>query len=209
MKKLFTTFALSALLMASAFAADLPVKAPLLAPLVATTLNAQTGWSGFYGGFGIYGTGTGVNFANLGSLTANSNSLEGDAGYEVYNGTYLLGARAGVGYDISTPGLASFSDHLNWHAGIVVGGNLAQITGLPVLQFPSFLASGIPYIAIEGCGHGKQTGECSSVGMEIVIPNTRWTAYGEYTNGQYNSAGLPGQTLSSSNGIRLGGNYHF
>lgn len=196
-------------------AADVPVKAqpvpfaPIAFPSAASPLT-MAGWSGFYGGVDVTATGTGVNLLSLGSLTAGGNALGVTAGWETYNGTYLYGARAGGAYDVSTPGLASFSDHGSWHVGVVFGGNLASLFNTTPPQFPGILANGIPYVAVEGCGHGRQTGECTSLGMEFVIPSSRLTINAEYVNGQYGtSGGVGNEQLTNSNGVRIGGYYHW
>ncbi len=218
MKRLLMIAIAAASLAAPAAAADMPLKAPLFNPLAAAApLDMVAGWSGFYGGVDVYATGTGVNLADLGALTAGGNAIGATVGWETYNGMYLFGARAGGSYDMMTPGLASFSDHAGWHAGVVIGANLYQALGINFTSsgvtgvFPGILAKGIPYMAIEACGHNRQNGECTSVGMEFVIPNSRLTIHGEYVNGQYGSTnGAPGENLkTSSNGVRLGGYYHW
>jgi hypothetical protein len=200
-----------------AAAADLPLKAPrpFALPLASSSQPlTMAGWSGFYGGIALTGTGTGVNIADLGSLTANGNAMGVEAGYETWNGMMLLGARAGAAYDMTNPGSAvsaSFSDHTVWHTGVVFGGNLSMLfPNLPQPQFPTILMNTIPYVAIEGCGHRGMNGMCSSVGLEYLVPNSRLTGFVEYTNGQFgNTNGAPGQsTNSTDNSVRVGFNYH-
>jgi hypothetical protein len=214
MKRIIAFFAFL-LVTTAASAADLSFKNPQRFAPLATSAAPLTmaGWSGLYGGLALTGTGTGVSLTDLGSITANGNAMGVEAGYEAWNGTMLLGARAGAAYDMTNPGAAvgaSFSNHTVWHAGVVFGGDLSKLfPNLPQPQFPAILMNTIPYVAIEGCGHRGLNGMCSSVGLEFLIPNSRVSGFIEYTNGQFGTTGTaPGQSISTDNSVRVGANYH-
>lgn len=189
-------------------AADMSKKAPTPAPVLTTmTPLTMAGWQGFFGGANVTGYGTGLNLANLGSITANGNVLGAELGWETFNGMTLFGARVRGGYDVSGSGNTgdTFGNKASWGGGVLFGGNLMAALGLtpPNMSNPitSFFANGVTYLAIEGCGDHGHSGECSSIGYEVLVPNSRLTIIGEYTNEQLGSM--------TSNGVRIGGRFHW
>lgn len=215
MRGLWKMLALAAIVAAPQLghAADLKfTKAQPPAVFAPVQLDIVKGWTGFYGGVNITASGTGLNVANLGELTQNGNALGPEIGWETYNGKFLYGARAGVDYDVSGSGAAALSDHLAWHAGVRIGGNMASMFGItaPPTGFVSMFSMGVLYAAVEGCGKHGQNGECTSAGYEMPIANSPVTINAEVRNWQLRgSSDVPGQTIKTDNSIVVGGMVHF
>jgi len=101
MKRLLALAAFIAMTGAAA-AADLPVKASVFQTGTACTPTACTG---FYGGFGLGGTGGNIDVFGQGiqgSLFAGGAIPSLDMGYIYKNGAWLLGAEASVGYQMNS-----------------------------------------------------------------------------------------------------------
>jgi outer membrane immunogenic protein len=113
MKKFLAAAAFVALSSATAFAADLPVKAPLLSPAPAYS------WSGFYVGANV-GAGWGTNETSLTSVTAPIVPL---INYPI-SLAFSQNSRSGI----QGGGQAGY----NWQSGWVVFGVQADIAGMDV-----------------------------------------------------------------------------
>lgn len=197
-----------------ALAADLPVtKAP---PAIAPVANpcSNLACSGFYLGAELSGAGTGVNIINLGSLNAGGTWMGGTAGYQFYNGTYWLGAKASIGYAVANPPgtiVGGFSDKIFAFEGVEFGGNVTQLFNIPPITLPGFLATAVPTILVGACQNGSMLkGYCAGAAAHFFIPNSRWTIDATYLNAQYGTTAIaPGQTASTENRGTFGFSYHF
>lgn len=212
MKKLFLAVAL-ALLPSLAFATDnLAVKAINNALTAPTASCTAAGCSGFFVGAEISGSGTGVNVLNLGSLNAAGTFMGANAGYQFYNGTYWLGVKASVDYEVGsstsqlTPGLSNVFAF----EGVEVGGNLASLFSIPAITLPGPLSSAVPTVLIGACQHGDLTGYCAGAAAHFFIPNSKFTVDVNYLNAQYGPSKVaPNATVSTENRGTFGFSYHF
>lgn len=187
--KNFRYFGIAALaslsMLGSAFAADLPVKAPsaffgnpCTVPSAATPLSC----SGVYVGFGLAGQGSNADI--LGSGIAGSVFAGGIvpsflSGYQYMQGNWIFGGEAEVGY--------AFSNNLSINGGAVssnmqgariteffkVGGNLQALLGLQSapITVPASLASSI-------------------LGPYVGMGATQWQLSNSWANGLVSGAGV-------------------
>lgn len=212
MKKLLIATIL-ALLPSIAFAADLSgVNAINKAIVVPTVTCSNTGCSGFYAGVEISGSGTGVNVLNLGSLNAAGTFMGANAGYQFYNGTYWLGAKASVDYQVGStssqlsPGLSNVFAF----EGVEVGGNLASLFNIASIVLPGPLSSAVPTVLVGACLHGSLTGYCAGAAAHFFIPNSKFTVDVSYLNAQYGPTAIaPNAEASTENRGTFGFSYHF
>lgn len=213
MKKIL--FGLAALLIStSAMAADLSVKAPVLAAPVATCSNL--GCTGFFAGAELSGSGSGVNVLNLASLTSGGTAMGLTGGYQFFNGTYWLGAKASIDYDVAQQnptfgGVPLFSlSKLFAFEGVEVGGNISTMFNIAPITLPGFLSTAVPTVMIGACQHGSLNGYCAGAGAHFFIPNSRFTIDVSYLNAQYGPTSLSqGVTVSTENRGSFGFSYHF
>lgn len=209
MKKVLLALLLSA---APAWAADMSAKPVPFAALARATCTVQR-CIGWHAGFDVMNSGTGVNILNLGTLNANGTLLGLEAGYQYYDGTYWLGARAMGLYNVAGAGNVGTLNNFFAFEGVELGGNLFAQFGLAPPQVTGFLATlttAVPTAQIGACQHGKATGYCAGAAVHYFLPNTPIELKMEYINAQYGTTTvLPGQTISSENLVLFGANYHF
>lgn len=205
MKKLILA---AALLASPAFAADLPVKAPLFASAPTCTLNGCTGW---HADFGVYNSGTGINVLNLAELSSNGTSFNLGGGYQYFDGKYWLGGRVDVGYDLTNGGGFGIGN-LTGHQMVELGGNLFGAFGLQPPQTNGFLTtltSAVPTADIGVCEHGPAVGMCVGATLHYLLSNAVELDVG-YINANYGTTNVaPGTNITVDNTLWFGGRYHF
>lgn len=194
-----------------ALAADvLPLKAAPSAPAAPCDI---TGCTGFRAGIQFWGSGTGVNVLNLGSVTANGTFMGGEFGYQLYNGTYHIAVVGSLAYDLTTPGDivgASFSNKLFATERVEFGGPLANILNIPPFDASGVLSTGVPFVTVGACQHGNLSGYCAGAGVHFYVPKTVWTIDALYLNAQYGTTQTaPNQTINTENLGMIGAAYHF
>lgn len=196
-------------------AADvLPVKAPAIAAI--PNPCSQNGCSGFFVGAEVSGSGSGVNVLNLGELSAGGTYMGMNAGYQMYNGTYWLGAKAKIEYAVAQPsnGIVdqSFNNKFFAFEGAEIGAALGQFFGgVAPISFGGLLSNAVPTFLVGACQNGsKLQGYCTGAAIHYFVPNTRWTVDADYLNAQYGqTTTAPGQTVTTENRGSLGFSYHF
>lgn len=204
--------AIAAFLSSSALAADISTKAPTSAAILTTAPCSAASCSGFFVGAEISGSGTGVNVLDLGSLNAAGTFMGGNVGYQFYNGTYWLGVKASVDYQIGstssqlTPGLSNIFAF----EGVEVGGNLATLFSIAPIVLPGPLSTAVPTILIGACQHGNLNGYCAGAAAHFFVPNSKFTIDVNYLNAQYGPTAVsPNATASTENRGTFGFSYHF
>lgn len=210
MKKVLAAALAAVSSLAQAHAADLTTKAPAVAVPVSSCSAA--GCSGLFVGAEISGSGTGVNVLDLGSLNAAGTFMGATVGYQFYNGTYWLGAKASVDYQVGsttsqlTPGLSNVFAF----EGVEVGGNLATLFNIAPIVLPGPLAGAVPTVLIGACQHGSLSGYCAGAAAHFFVPNSKWTVDVNYLNAQYGPTAVStNATASTENRGTFGFSYHF
>jgi opacity protein-like surface antigen len=198
MKRLLLGLSLAALSVSVAQAADLPVKAPPLAPVPYCTNMSCTG---FYGGLTIAESGGSFNVISTGLQGVASNNLNigGDAGYELYNGVWYLAAEVDGVYGVVSNGtLPGMGNTNQWGFGALgkIGYSLASIfnggaqpSNPPVL--PASLAQNVisPYIILGVWDRPWGAGFASGVGIQALLLQN-WTLSVDYLHVNYNNAAV-------------------
>lgn len=207
---------------APASAADLTTRAMVVMPVKAAPMVAQvnpcsaTSCIGWHVGFDILAAGTGVNVLNLGTLNANGTLIGLDGGYQYYDGSYWVGGKVLVAYNVAAPGNvadASFSDKLFAFEGVELGGNLFSALGIAPPQtngMLSMLTSGVPTADVGACQHGSATGYCAGATLHYFLTNAPIEIAVSYINAQYGTTSMaPNQTINSENMGLFSVRYHF
>lgn len=193
---------LAALLVSTAaYAADLPAKAAPKAAKVTTPCTVLSCPNKFYAGGGLAGIGTNADIIGnglSGSVFAGGAIPFGDVGWMTWNGTFLLGFEAGVGYQLNTAtavnGINTNPNGILGYQEIQVGGSLSQLFGA---QTPPALPSGIAadlmtlYAAFGAQEQSFASGWRTGAGAKFVLPNSnilldvgyRYVNYGVAQNG--------------------------
>lgn len=215
MKKLLLATAL--LLPSLALAADLPTKAPSLLPAVTCTANSCTAW---YLGAGIAGNGTNADILGggiTGSVFAGGGIPFADAGWQMWNGSVMLGAEVGGGYQLNTGSVANGVNTnetgYDFYQEVQFGGSLSTLFNIPSTTPPSGLTADImaPYVAFGADERPWGTGWRTGAGIKFALPNThafldigyRYINYGSATIG----TPLNGITISNDNLVFVKFNY--
>lgn len=165
-------------LCAPALAADLPVKAPLAAPV------SPYAWlNGFFIGAGVSGSGTSFDVLGNGingSINANGTVIDLHGSYKFYDGTKYAAATAGCGYDMTmnTNAVGGLpNDHLFCTELVDLGGflpNVINVSANPML--PDFLKGAIPFATVGAAQRMGRTGRVAGIGAIMPVANSSWVA---------------------------------
>lgn len=225
---------LAALASQAAIAADIPVKAPMMVPVVAPAFD----WTGFYigvAGGGVWGRSRHINSA--GDITPNFNVsggiIGGTLGYNVQSGSWVFGLEAdgswtnkrGSAFDIA-PFNTAFSSETreNW---LFTGRGRVGYTWNQVLLYATGGAAGADVkITVcgpaPGCASESKTrwGWTAGGGIEVAFSQA-WSAKAEYLYVDFGKTSyfnpppsalfvdrVGGVTLND-HVFRIGLNYHF
>ncbi len=227
MKKSLILGALAALLVSPAIAADLPVKAPVMAPAVFS-------WTGFYVGANV---GYGWGDKSWSNLVAPAGDVDGvftkhhtdgvlggfQAGYDRQIGQWVFGFASDIvwtGMKGSSPCLGSFGDYqatcgskIGWlststvRAGMAFGQFLPYVKGGVALADDKFTVTNIGQFGTGCCGpqadylptKSYRLGYVAGAGMEYAFDRA-WSAFVEYNYMDFGT-NREGFTPSVPNGI--------
>jgi hypothetical protein len=204
MKKLWGLLGL-ALFASSAFAADLPVKAP--AYLSTSACLTAGNCSGFYGTFGVSGD------ADLGGvLTGGANNglgLNLGAGYQLWQNQIIAGIEVTGGYQFGTAGNTGTLTSTqfvklgyNFFPSTATAAPTASQNPFVALVPANLLANSTPSFIFGGCyGHGIEKG-CMGLEIDTVIA-AGWSTAFQY----YNAPSQAGQ--ADENVFRIMVQRHF
>lgn len=187
--------AISVALGSAAFAADLPVKAPLFG--VSNTPCTPQNCSGWYVGFGVLGDGSNADIVGNGingSVFSTGGAIKLQGGYQLWNGAWFAAIDGSVGYEFTT----------NSSAGAVAGANSSRFIGTELVKlgynfFPSsaaapalpsqspiplvvpanLLASSTPYLTFGGMQRRGISEWVNGVGVQF-IPAAGWSVDTKY-----------------------------
>ena len=192
----------------AAQAADLSVKSPVAASSVLGSCTT-TACTGFYAGFGFAGNGTNADIIGsglTGSVFAGGGIPFIDAGWQLWNGKYFIGAEVGGGYQINTPGsvngMQSNETGYDFYQEVQVGGTLSSLFGsasAPV-TIPTGLTADLiaPYVAIGADERSFGTGWRTGAGAKFALAPTMILDVGyRYIN--YGSASVGGLNFNAEN----------
>jgi len=191
MKKLL----LAALLLTSpAFAADLSVKAPAVAPLPCVA-GACSGW---YAGFGLLGDGSNADIIGQGingSVFAAGGALKVQGGYQFWTGQLFAALEGGIGYEFTTNTSANLPVVTNRGSKFIgtelikLGYNFfpsTQVATTTPSQLPipltvpaNLLASSTPFFVFGGMQRRGISQWVNGAGIETVIA-AGWTSEAKY-----------------------------
>lgn len=217
MRTLLLGFLSVLLLIPAALAGDINAPATK-APVYTVPANpcAVGACTGFFLGGQISGSGAGVNVINLGELSAGGTYMGVNGGYQFWNGTYWLGAKAKVDIAVAQPAngivQASFSNKVFAFEGAELGANFSSIFGgVQPITLNGIFANAVPTFLAGACQNGSQLrGYCVGAGAHFFIPNSRWTIDADYLNAQYGATTTaPGQVVTTENRGSFGFSYHF
>lgn len=205
MKRLLLAGVALAALTVSAQSADLTPPAYPVIPLKAlpTLTCTPAVCSGFYVGFNIDGIGTSLNVIGAGvnnSLFAAGFGLGGQAGYQLWNGTYFFAAEVSADY-MTTPASAGVASTGYWRSTELVkaGAALATLFGpspTPVVPSPSqgpplpqalLAAVTSPYVILGTGQKSHSNALVSGAGVQAALA-AGWNLSLEYQNWQYSAA---------------------
>ncbi len=219
--------AVANLIVASAPAADLPVKAFAFPTSQCTALAC----SGFYVGGTLIGAGSNMDVLGNGingSVFAAGGAIGLDAGYQFWNGNYFFAFEVFGAYDVAkneqvAPGMGNQS---RWIFGQVakLGVGLQGLLGAPTqvagatpsqgvtpIGIPASLANSLlsPYVQVGAVERPWGTGWATGAGADFIIANG-WNLdlsylYVKYDNAQVN----PIQSQQSENLLKLSLNRKF
>jgi outer membrane immunogenic protein len=211
-----------------AFAADMPVKAPMAAPVAAYN------WTGFY--VGIAGGGGWGSTRQTNELNNATSGTDNNLNGGIFGGTYGFNWQwgsivAGLEGDISWSGIKdSFKDSVGFCGPAACVTNLKWLgtdrarLGLAWDRYIAYATGGVAYGSVEAtcCGGPTisdetkwRTGYAIGGGIEaMLMPN--WSAKLEYlyvnlgeTTNYHTTQPAGEKVLVKSNIVRLGINYHF
>jgi opacity protein-like surface antigen len=187
--------------------APLPVKARVAVKVPCTVFSCV---NKFYIGGGMAGNGTNANILGNGidgSVFAGGGIPFADAGWMTWNGTFMLGAEVGAGYQINVAGGTINGQAVNEQGYMAyqefqLGGSLSGIInpGPAPVTAPTGLTADImtPYISFGAEEHSFATGWRTGAGIKFVLPNSnllldigyRYTNFGSTTVGAANFQAL-------------------
>jgi opacity protein-like surface antigen len=198
----------AALISTAAFAADLPVKTSVAAPVPYCTPG---NCSGLYGGFGFAGTGANLDLLNGGSVFSAGGTVKVQGGYQLWNGNWLAAIDLSFGGEFTTATNSAVPvvprekgrSKLFGSEMIKLGYNFfpsSQSVAPAPSQSPiafltpaNLLAASTPYVKCGGLQRrGISAGACGA-GVEAVIASG-WTADFSYLNSPAQQ-GLPADQL--------------
>jgi opacity protein-like surface antigen len=209
MRKLLLITALVALA-APAHAADMALKVQPRAVAVKVPCTVFSCVNKFYVGGGMAGNGTNANILGNGidgSVFAGGGIPFVDVGWMTWNGTFMLGAEVGAGYQINVAGGTINGQSVNEQGYMAyqefqLGGSLSGIInpGPAPVTSPTGLTADImtPYISFGAEEHSFATGWRTGAGIKFVLPNSnllldigyRYTNFGSVTTGAANFQAL-------------------
>ena len=199
-----------------AIAADLPVKAPVYAPLTTCTyLNC----TGLFAGATVTQIGEqNSSVLNLGGVNSSGFYIGANGGYQLLSGNFLVAAKAQISYEVYAPSSdplagTAFKDKLFAYEGIELGGNLAALfpSVASAIQLPTWMTPLVTGFTVAGCQHGsKLSGYCVGLSEHYYLPNTKWSFDATVLNAQYGSTNVgTGVTTSTETRVDAGVTYHF
>jgi hypothetical protein len=206
---------------ASANAADLPTW-PVKAPLVSGTPCVPGNCSGWYGGFGLTGTGTNADIIGVGlngSVFAAGGAVDVHGGYQLWNGQYYAAIEGSVGYAFQSPtskGVSvtnnNFGNSFQGLELVKLGYNFfpsqQQATTTPsqspvqLIVPANFLATTTPYLVFGGYQRKGLNEWVNGAGLTTVI-SSGWSSFAEYLYAP------PQQGENATQIVRIGLNKHF
>lgn len=219
MRKLLLATAV-ACLASSAWAADLPTKAPTSVPYLTQQCTIQS-CSGLYVGADILESGSSFNLVSTGlsGIAQNDFAMGGHAGYQFWNGQWFAAVEGGGDYGIVQNGQIPGGGNSGlWDAyGLTklgyslssIFGAAATSTATPTLpqQLMSSLMS--PYVILGVWDRPWGAGFASGAGVEALLANN-WTLDVDYIYVAYNNANVnPNVNQQSENIVRGTIDYHF
>jgi hypothetical protein len=207
----------------TAYAADIPVKAPVVPPpALSTTACTPEHCTGLYMGFNVSGVATNANvLANgiNGSVAGGGESIGGQGGFQFWNGTWFFGGEVFGDYTVGGSPIIAGANKPTYLFGEVVKvgtplstffGSVApaNTSGLPALLTANTIS---PYIFTGACERSWATGICSGAGVTFAIDQQHWFLDARYINIQYTGSDSVNavQSISQENLIQLGLNYKF
>ena len=210
---------LTCLLATSAYAGDLPTKAPPSAGFTdCTTLQC----TGPYAGMNVTGTATNANvLANgiNGSVMAGGQSLGVQAGYQFWNNTWFFGPEVFGDYTYggspvivgTAPPKYLFGEIVKFGTPLSTffgGITPASSTGLPAVLTANTIS---PYLFVGAAQRSWGTGVASGGGITFALDKIHWFLDARYTNIQYTAnQQVNAQTsVPQENLISVGVNYKF
>lgn len=219
------------LIASSAFAADLPVKAPTLplftgTPCTVATATTPLSCSGFYFGAGIAGEGSNANIIGSGiqgSVFAGGMTPTLDFGYQYAKGNWVFGAEFDMGYAIGSgasvsSGPLGASGNINGIrlAEIVkLGGNLSGLLGTQApITIPPQLAAAViaPYVGTGAAqwqlANAWATGTIGAAGVLFDI-GPQWFGDLRYTYTSFNGARAQGIVVNDDQSLMVTFNRKF
>ena len=217
MRKLLLASAFAVSFLGAAQAADLSVKAPV----VAAPICAAGSCSGWYAGFGAMGNGTNADIVGNGvngSVFAAGGALHVEGGYQFWSGSLFAAIEGSVGYEFTTNVSATVPSN-NLQGSKFVGTELIKLgynffpsaqsatttpsqSPIPLIVPANLLASTTPYMAFGGMQRLGHNVWVNGAGLETVIA-AGWSSHAEYL---YAPAQ---QGLNATSIIRLGIDKHF
>lgn len=218
MKKLL--LATTLLWPAYAMAADLPVKAPALAPVAFTQANCTySGCSAPYFGAGFSEAGGSFNVISTGvqGLTDNNLNLFAEAGYDYWNGNIFLGANALAEYGVIQNGaLPGGGNSELWGTGAwaKIGYNVAAALNITpgtgsINPITTLFATTVPYVDLGmfcrpwGCGFASGAGAMGWLSKNVTL-------HADYIHVNYNNANVNPNLNQQTEDMALAGiDYHF
>jgi len=191
MKKLLLT---ALLLTSPVFAADLSVKAPVVAPAPCVA-GACSGW---YAGFGLLGDGSNADIIGQGingSVFAAGGALKVQGGYQFWTGQLFAALEGGIGYEFTTNTSANLPVVTNRGSKFIgtelikLGYNFfpsTQVATTTPSQLPipltvpaNLLASSTPFFVFGGMQRRGISQWVNGAGIETVIA-AGWTSEAKY-----------------------------
>lgn len=204
-----------------AFAADLPVAAPVDPNANGLNPCLPISCSGFYVGGNLIGVATNANIIGNGvngSVAAGGQSIGGQGGYQFANGSWFWAAEVSADYTVNgnpnvtggSPPKYLFGEHVK------IGTSLANLLGLVMPatgtpNVPSALASKVisPYLLFGAAQRSWGTGWQSGAGVEFALTKN-WFADVRYSYINYGNATIsPTQSSNAENLVTVAVNYKF
>jgi hypothetical protein len=202
-------------------AADLPaaIKGPVKAAAAAPPACAPASCSGWYFGLGLTGNGTSADISGNGvnqSVFAAGGILDIHGGYQLWSGSYLFAAEAGLGNQFQNGPLNQFgSKSLVGYELVKFGGDLSGLVNQQNSATPPGQASGslnVPqslasqfialYIALGAVQRKGLSEWVTGAGSEFVLARN-WNLDIRYLYAPAQSG------LDAMNLVTIGANYHF
>lgn len=216
-KRSLALAALSATMLSSAFAADLPVKALPFTPAPYVCVPGMC--SGWYAGFGVIGDGTNADIVGNGingSVFAAGGAIKVQGGYQFWSGSLFAAIEGSVGYEFTTAASSAIAQSQGsrfvGHELVKLGYNFfpstqgaVTVPGQSPVSLPvaaNLLASSTPYFVMGGVQrHGKSLW-ANGAGVETSIAKG-WTTSVDYLYA------APQQGEAADSTVMLSLNKHF